>query len=1369
TLHILYQQSASTGLPNGLTSVPVTDDATYIIKTNLTTETQSGLQSNRAVSEVPTYGDYYARLADSRRFLTLMWECSVVGGGGYWMQYTSASGAGLPQSIFSSDGTATLSLLVLLASQMNSSAPDRKLHSFNNTALVGNSIDASAANLFARVADLSEETREATVDPGNVAFFTSLENPPPNTDPIDKQIAIRQLYGMLAYQLLLTTAFGESTPGMPVGPQVPGTSDEETWDLFQVVPIWRYALTHPLPNVGGLPAPDLDPYAGITAASSGGTWTLASTRVSLSFRDIYGNNSKLTGDAESGGPDQIDVNVGYTDPVIGIGAWPGTTAHFTVLPPPQGTNGATLVTSFSLQASTYLPAGMQRTSDSAEAAGKQLSDFSKIYYQLSQSDVSYSLSTTLETAGGNPLALATSGSLIEFAAGACAWLDTATKLMNLYVDTALAATLAAGSEKYGVGYEGLGTANAHVPLSRIFVAPPASPVPATDFTIPVYAVFHDGSTIVSITPDGGDPVAILKDSENTSLLLRAGTELVIPPGNYTVPADPPSPELPQSLTQIAETNNIEIASLISANQATQSLLREGFIFTCDGVEVFVTSEHPAVTLADVAQTFQSKGINYDAVMVAGANALLPGMFRAGAVLVIDRYVIKADETLSNNGTGATVTQLAPLNTNVTDLFFSGTAVYVSFLAAGSAFDETVTDASTMYALSTDQLLRFNRNVALAAVPSSPTDSLYLAIPGHAALPSVPSGLRIPYQIPENATLDGIAALFLEMTALSLAEANEELPGVLAGDQTITVAGQTVTTTEGESFTELLAAFDPAVTLTQLVGVIEATPGYLQKGALLLTTPARLAASPGAQTPQEIATRYGIAVNDLAVANSGIADMVVAGVQLVSPLGGDVPPTITTSASDTFVSFVWRFAQLGIQTTVADVIEANKDRAFIAGNATMLLPPAPGKLTAPLGANGWRFPAAIFNVHAFVEIKRQSALVDPAFRGSAAEHNVASIPAVPRNNGTGADAYLALQQFAHDVKAAIPILRIATGKVLADDREQTSTDVWGIAFGSNYIASVTVEPGVTAGNEKIPQYFALRPLDNALVARNGVEIKPLLADGTLGAVQFTNFQGVDLEVWAQRFLGDLDLFISAPYAASAYQTPKRQTLESVLESKDSLAAGIAQGLDYILNFDQPDPSREVPAPPDWSAAVESLRQILLVNLTAGYNLDAVVQYDATVSSPWANVYANLSGPGKLADDPLLNQLRATLTSAKTPLATTPQGQPSYVNFLLGVAEEGRDRTVDLQIQYPITEVEFNIEEIVDGYDASDWLTLVLPDDLPSQVSINLGTPSVPLPVRSYPPLPTLLGQTAAASHPTVSDYAQAMLWDYAFTYQHQSMA
>src|SRR5262249_36034337 len=170
----------------------------------------------------------------------------------------------------------------------------------------------------------------------------------------------------------------------------------------------------------------------------------------------------------------VELDGAFVAPVGVWGAGPGPQANFPALPQQEG-NGAILLASFSLQASTHLPAGMQRTSDSAKTAAKQIEDFSKIYYQLAQSDVSYSLSTTLETIDGDPHALATSGSLREFAAGVCVWLNTTQHLANVYVNTALAPNLAVVSETYGVGYEGLAMANGHVPLSRIFAQPSFPP------------------------------------------------------------------------------------------------------------------------------------------------------------------------------------------------------------------------------------------------------------------------------------------------------------------------------------------------------------------------------------------------------------------------------------------------------------------------------------------------------------------------------------------------------------------------------------------------------------------------------------------------------------------------------------------------------------------------------------------------------------------------------------------------------------------------------------------------------------------------------------------------------------------------------
>ncbi len=47
--------------------------------------------------------------------------------------------------------------------------------------------------------------------------------------------------------------------------------------------------------------------------------------------------------------------------------------------------------------------------------------------------------------------------------------------------------------------------------------------------------------------------------------------------------------------------------------------------------------------------------------------------------------------------------------------------------------------------------------------------------------------------------------------------------------------------------------------------------------------------------------------------------------------------------------------------------------------------------------------------------------------------------------------------------------------------------------------------------------------------------------------------------------------------------------------------------------------------------------------------------------------------------------------------------------------------------------------------------------------------VPLPLRSYPPPPTLASQSGAQTHQQTSNLQEAKLWDYAFAYEHQHAA
>lgn len=111
-LFLLYNQGG-TSEPS-LISQADSEFLAFLTQTNLSTESNPppSLQALfRAVNDVPQ------GIANTpSQFIKLLWEQSVVRGGGYYLYWQErASGTGLPASIFDATGTATLSLLVTIA------------------------------------------------------------------------------------------------------------------------------------------------------------------------------------------------------------------------------------------------------------------------------------------------------------------------------------------------------------------------------------------------------------------------------------------------------------------------------------------------------------------------------------------------------------------------------------------------------------------------------------------------------------------------------------------------------------------------------------------------------------------------------------------------------------------------------------------------------------------------------------------------------------------------------------------------------------------------------------------------------------------------------------------------------------------------------------------------------------------------------------------------------------------------------------------------------------------------------------------------------------------------------------------------------
>ena len=278
-----FQLSPAAGLAGGLVSPTIDRNATYLVRTNLSTETRSGnVSSARSLAladgDTPPSGPYFAPLSNALGFLTLLWEASVVGGGGYWLDMTDADGQGFSDEIWGPDGNAVFTIMAVLDSQSGAS-PARRLHSFNTAALVADPVDTSATALFVAAPDDRDQVRRATVAQGNVGFTMGLTNPPDTGD--SPELTARRLYNLAGYHLPIDALRMQKRVRAE-----DATDDNQT--VAQIIPIHRYAKSASVPTIPGLPPAAGDPYAGISAP---GRTAPPTATVTLGFHDIFGNST----------------------------------------------------------------------------------------------------------------------------------------------------------------------------------------------------------------------------------------------------------------------------------------------------------------------------------------------------------------------------------------------------------------------------------------------------------------------------------------------------------------------------------------------------------------------------------------------------------------------------------------------------------------------------------------------------------------------------------------------------------------------------------------------------------------------------------------------------------------------------------------------------------------------------------------------------------------------------------------------------------------------------------------------------------------------------------------------------------------------
>jgi hypothetical protein len=198
----------------------------------------------------------------------------------------------------------------------------------------------------------------------------------------------------------------------------------------------------------------------------------------------------------------------------------------------------------------------------------------------------------------------------------------------------------------------------------------------------------------------------------------------------------------------------------------------------------------------------------------------------------------------------------------------------------------------------------------------------------------------------------------------------------------------------------------------------------------------------------------------------------------------------------------------------------------------LLPPNPtrvaSKVTPSIPPSGGAGESAVvFPVTVGVSLKRARYLVARDFRNTTSVYENASAYA-PRGFASGATS-ATLTEFARKFELAFDVYKLKCGVVQKDavSDPQEAPQLYAVNFGPTGVSRFALD-------STAPQFYALAPLSTELLTGT-LPVRQYVSGCGLGPVVWKKFDSVDLDNWMGQFLDTVDLFLSAPYAVSAFQS------------------------------------------------------------------------------------------------------------------------------------------------------------------------------------------------------------------------------------------
>jgi hypothetical protein len=307
----------------------------------------------------------------------------------------------------------------------------------------------------------------------------------------------------------------------------------------------------------------------------------------------------------------------------------------------------------------------------------------------------------------------------------------------------------------------------------------------------------------------------------------------------------------------------------------------------------------------------------------------------------------------------------------------------------------------------------------------------------------------------------------------------------------------------------------------------------------------------------------------------------------------------------------------------------------------------------------------------------------------------------------------------------------------------------------------------------PVFYAPPPLSTQLITRT-VEGLRQYDPGNPNVWNDVSlvFSSTDMDQWAANFLATVETIFS-PQMASAVavqSTPSNELYDPFVDNKESLAGSISKKTDYIYDV--------APGTGDPDSAKETWRQALLRTLENDYGFSALTQLKALVTlhgkiepdgdpkNP-PELYGVVQVPGEAGD----KKLPYSLTPTKLPLV---EGT-NWLNFLVSAQDPAAQRAFILDLAYEVNQLEHLRDGAASacGYTPSSWLNFVLqqnPVPLPqgpeNTLTQPIGNTRIPIPLRSYPPLPKLFA-TSATQNANIDAISKALTWKCAVTVERSS--